>query len=988
MICPECKSETTDTVSFCTTCGAKTSPHGVQGNLPNTEPQDYLNVFDALRFKHGLRPSQQEVVAIAKKQLEQGDRKLHVVAPPGSGKTIVGLYIWAMLIKKPALVLSPNSAIQAQWAEKTAMFCSDGLLASRVAGTDPRSLSSLTSLTYQSLTLPGAGGRTEEEEAISLWADMLLEKEQADDPNEARVWIDKLRERNPEYFAKRLSTYVKKVRDAKSRGGDALSTLHASSLEHIKRIKKQKPELLILDECHHLLGHWGRILDALREALGNPIILGLTATPPDLKGANESDVERYRRFFGEIDYEVPVPALVREGLLAPYRDLVYFVPPEAKELHYLTQCECSLNSLIEELCSATRIDDGAEDRTGESGAAEPKQELLCEANTAPLEKWIAEVIREFRLPTGSVKNWQAFASRDPSLALAGRQFLHHRSVPFPINVPELSPLEAKVSPESLEVLVPVLDRYVRHGLRLSSSTEDHDLAKKVTSLMRMLGVQITETGAQACASPASRIMGYSQGKMAALVPILSNEMECLKEHIRAIVVCDFEKSSTMKHDVQDVISDEAGGAIAAYRTLLNNVTTNQLDPVLLTGSTVLVDADLADRFLEEANEWLIESKADVELSWRDHGVFRELLGQGMDWAPRVYVQMITTLFQKGVTRCLVGTRGLLGEGWDANKINVLVDLTTVTTSMSVNQLRGRSIRLDPEQPDKVANNWDVICIAGNLRQGMDDYNRFCLRHNNLFGVTDDSAIEKGVGHVHPSFTDLEPENLEENITALNLDMLMRAADREKTRSLWKVGTPYLSTPVKAVEIKFRKTNGGFPPFSQKCTVWKEDSLLEAIASCIISALSENKLIHPGSQVEVNECSGYLRAFLKGAPPEEMAIFSEALSEIMGPLENSRYILPRMVKIRSDTFLSRFAPKWLSPYLQKSSIVNEMWHRVPTILAKNKERVASLQYHWNQTVSPGEAVFVQRNDGEVFLREILTNKGLPPAERIHLKELFY
>ena len=57
------------------------------------------------------------------------------------------------------------------------------------------------------------------------------------------------------------------------------------------------------------------------------------------------------------------------------------------------------------------------------------------------------------------------------------------------------------------------------------------------------------------------------------------------------------------------------------------------------------------------------------------------------------------------------TRALLGEGWDANKINVLLDLTTVTTSMTVNQLRGRSIRLDPQEPDKLADNWDVVCIA-------------------------------------------------------------------------------------------------------------------------------------------------------------------------------------------------------------------------------------------------------------------------------------
>ena len=63
--------------------------------------------------------------------------------------------------------------------------------------------------------------------------------------------------------------------------------------------------------------------------------------------------------------------------------------------------------------------------------------------------------------------------------------------------------------------------------------------------------------------------------------------------------------------------------------------------------------------------------------------------------------MITEFFQRGITKCLIGTRGLLGEGWDASRINVLIDLTTVTTSMSINQLRGRSIRLDKLWPEKL-----------------------------------------------------------------------------------------------------------------------------------------------------------------------------------------------------------------------------------------------------------------------------------------------
>ena len=71
--------------------------------------------FGAIRFSGKLRPSQVAASSVIQFQLNAGEKDLYVVAPPGSGKTILGLYVWSNLVRKPALVLSPNSAIQAQW---------------------------------------------------------------------------------------------------------------------------------------------------------------------------------------------------------------------------------------------------------------------------------------------------------------------------------------------------------------------------------------------------------------------------------------------------------------------------------------------------------------------------------------------------------------------------------------------------------------------------------------------------------------------------------------------------------------------------------------------------------------------------------------------------------------------------------------------------------------------------------------------------------
>ena len=112
-------------------------------------------MFPDIKFKGELRPSQTDVVKIAREQIEAGERKLHIVAPPGSGKTVTGLYLWAEVIKQPTVVLSPNTAIQSQWAARTDLFTEDGgrIPVHRIS-TDPHKPSLLTSLTYQSVTLP------------------------------------------------------------------------------------------------------------------------------------------------------------------------------------------------------------------------------------------------------------------------------------------------------------------------------------------------------------------------------------------------------------------------------------------------------------------------------------------------------------------------------------------------------------------------------------------------------------------------------------------------------------------------------------------------------------------------------------------------------------------------------------------------------------------------------------------------------------------
>jgi hypothetical protein len=183
---------------------------------------DDLPDFGKIRFSGTLRPAQVAASSVIIPQLESGKKRLHIVAPPGSGKTVLGLYVWSDLVRKPALVLSPNSAIQAQWAARTSLFDLDGK--DEFISTDPKKPGLLTSLTYQSVTMPRKGGEDLDKVALELWAEKLIGDGESSDHEEAMSWLIDLGERNEKYYSKQLSKYRKKVRDEFSKHGNALWT--------------------------------------------------------------------------------------------------------------------------------------------------------------------------------------------------------------------------------------------------------------------------------------------------------------------------------------------------------------------------------------------------------------------------------------------------------------------------------------------------------------------------------------------------------------------------------------------------------------------------------------------------------------------------------------------------------------------------------------------------------------------------------------------
>eukprot|EP01038_Epipyxis_sp_PR26KG_P000136 gene136-196_t len=79
--------------------------------------------MEKLSFQGKWRSYQKQVLDELDTHLD--NNHLHIVAAPGSGKTILGLEVMRRL-GKPALVLAPTVTIRNQWAQRLSMFLSAG----------------------------------------------------------------------------------------------------------------------------------------------------------------------------------------------------------------------------------------------------------------------------------------------------------------------------------------------------------------------------------------------------------------------------------------------------------------------------------------------------------------------------------------------------------------------------------------------------------------------------------------------------------------------------------------------------------------------------------------------------------------------------------------------------------------------------------------------------------------------------------------------
>lgn len=100
------------------------------------------------------------------------------------------------------------------------------------------------------------------------------------------------------------------------------------------------------------------------------------------------------------------------------------------------------------------------------------------------------------------------------------------------------------------------------------------------------------------------------------------------------------------------------------------------------------------------------------------------------------VGYITDLVNKKLINILIGTVSLLGEGWDAPSINTVILASNVSSYVQSNQMRGRGLRVDSTNPSKTANIWHLCCLmpTNNGFKASREYSMIKNRFEALLGL--------------------------------------------------------------------------------------------------------------------------------------------------------------------------------------------------------------------------------------------------------------
>jgi len=863
------------------------------------------------KFRKTWRAYQARVLSELQEHLD--DNHLHVIAAPGSGKTVLGLEA-ARRLNKATLVFSPTLAIRDQWVER------------------------LVGLFLEESSAPG--------------------------------WISKDIKR-PGFFT--VSTY------------QGLHSAYTGKAEEQFENEEQKPvpvheELvgklrqigvgtLVLDEAHHLRNEWWKCLIDIKERLDNPTVVALTATAPF--DVSPFEWERYIGLCGSVDSEICVPELVLAGNLCPHQDYVYMSEPLQSERAEIRDFRKAIDDFMVVIYTDEQFISALENHRCIRQPNVYVEEILSDPGFYSSMAFFLNHVRE----------------RPPKKLL--------RVIGFPVRKCP------KLNLEHLEVLL-------QGCLYVHSRTFDNceDVFEKISRNLKRIGaIERRHVGLRST-SRITRLLVSSASKLESINDIVKIESESMTLDLRLVILTDYIRRSDFPRDSADLTPLKRLG-VAPIFEMIRRSRHDNIKLGILSGSLVVIPCE-AKALMEEIAGVMGIDGGDIRYSELSHdSSYCEVAISGT--GKQKIVRLITRLFNRGGITVLVGTKSLLGEGWDAPSINSLILASFVGSYMLSNQMRGRAIRTQEGNPGKTANIWHLVCVEHDRDELSEDMGMLTRRFKAFEGVsTREAVIENGIERLMLGRSPFTAKK----INQVNTKMGKMARDRARLRAEWEQALASGESGWMAEEVTsaifnlprgFVFTNTilavlwqglfwGLFVFSQlmrtlerntgkiglkrfllflgvafvisavialpKClkalwlflkhapVSWSMKQIGKALVRALVHAELIKTEIRRLKVVTVSHQYGLVSCSLEGGTTYEKCLFLDSMQEILGPIGNPRYIM-----IRKTPLLN-----W----------IRKDYHVVPQVLGRNKEFAECFRKMWAKYVGPTELVYTRSVKGRRIL----------------------
>lgn len=891
-----------------------------------------VNLKEALSFKGTWRTYQKRVLDHSQQYLE--DKKIHIVAAPGSGKTTLGIELIGRT-GKPCLILSPSIVIRQQWISRIKeaflpdnVETTDSLSTIDLLSVDIRNPAPITAITYQALhSAVTRQKNNESKNTLSEEGDIIIEE-------------------TDEISAETSADY--------------------SDFDIIQTVKNMGIGTICLDECHHLKNEWWKALEDFMKNFPDVTVISLTATPP--YDSSPAQWERYINLCGAIDEEIIVPELVREGSLCPHQDYIYFNYPTKEEENIIKDFKKDAKKMIDFLMADQTFAQMISTHSGLKNITSYEETFL---------------------------DYPAYLS---SLLI----FLKEKKIPFSSRLTHL--LGVKSLPKMNEGWMEILLQgflYEDIDSYASDKVYREQLIKELKSYHLIVRNKVSFTANDSL----EKMLVTSKGKVDSISQIVQKEYSYLQKDLRLLILTDYIRKEHFTSIGNMQMDVTALGVVPFFETLRRK-NINGLHLGILCGTIIVIPTSAVERLQELAAEH-IEMKDKINAKELTDNMQNPLGYSEITISGKKHIStsLITKLFEEGYMHVLIGTKALLGEGWDSPCINSLILASFVGSYVLSNQMRGRAIRVMKNNPDKTSNIWHLVCMFsenkdktnGEDEKLSDDFLTLERRMKGFLGLSySGDTIENGLERLDI----VKPPYTRNHINKINDKMCQMANHRTELKNKWAEALVIMDqmevadeceTPKEKLSagayfinlwaLEFITAIASYFSISIFTSAAKDKGLfslegiffflltvvcvsfmfkygfrllriitplhrMKSIANALLYALKQTGHITSEQiKVCVEEPNDFVvAAYLKGGTAREKDLFAECLLQFFASVDNQRYILYR--KSSANQFLRYFC--------------------VPDILAKSKESAAILKDAVEKYIGNYDLVYTRNEKGRKIL----------------------